>query len=238
MKRYFVCSDIHGFYDEFISALKEKGFDESNSSHYLIICGDLFDRGPQAVELYHFVKNLYELDRLIYIRGNHEDLLFDCVNEMQKSLLPSMHHFSNRTVDTVCQFMNSDSEFDLNELLDFINKASIPYYELGDYIFVHGWIPHIRDYNELKGVKEEEWKKDAWSNGMLEWKNGWVLPGKTIVCGHWHTSFGNYHYHGEGSSEFEKDSCFEPFIDKGIIALDGCTAFTHKVNVITIDIGE
>ena len=47
MKKYFVVSDIHGCYDELIKALNEVGFDETNPSHYLIDCGDFYDRGEQ-----------------------------------------------------------------------------------------------------------------------------------------------------------------------------------------------
>ena len=58
--------------------------------------------------------------------------------------------------------------------------------------------------------------------------------GKTIVCGHWHTSWGWYNLRHIGSGEFEEDSCFELFEDNGIIALDGCVAWTHKVNMLII----
>jgi len=38
--KYFVSGDIHGFYDEWQSELKEKGFDISNPEHKIILCGD------------------------------------------------------------------------------------------------------------------------------------------------------------------------------------------------------
>ena len=45
MPKFFVVSDIHGFYDIFIDALDKAGFDKNNEEHYLICCGDYFDRG-------------------------------------------------------------------------------------------------------------------------------------------------------------------------------------------------
>ena len=48
----------------------------------------------------------------------------------------------------------------------------------------------------------------------------------------------DFRWHNLGSGEFEKDSVFTPFIDKGIIAIDGCTAYTKKVNVIVMEEGE
>lgn len=47
MKTYFVCSDIHGYFNEWMSSLKDAGFDISNNDHILIVLGDIFDRGGQ-----------------------------------------------------------------------------------------------------------------------------------------------------------------------------------------------
>ena len=41
--KYFVSSDIHGFYDEWQKSLKDNGFDINNPCHKIIVCGDLFD---------------------------------------------------------------------------------------------------------------------------------------------------------------------------------------------------
>lgn len=71
--RYFVTADIHGYFDEFIKALNEKGFDPHNSNHRLIICGDLLDRGRQPAQIIDYV--LKNRDSIIVIRGNHEDLM-------------------------------------------------------------------------------------------------------------------------------------------------------------------
>lgn len=246
MKKYFITSDIHSFFSEFKLALDKIGFEVDNTEHVLIICGDLFDRGTQAKELLNFLVSLQNKNRLILIRGNHEDLLEDCLGELEWKTFISQYHWTNGTLDTiaqltetnkydlVCGIYNFDSIWKkLEQYHELIWKAK-NYYEIDNYIFVHGWIPHIRKYENLIKCSEEEWKKARWANGMQEWKNGWKLKNKTIVCGHWHTSFGNYHYHNKGSGEFEKDSDFNPFIDKGIIALDACTSYTKKVNILVI----
>lgn len=51
MRKYFISSDIHSFYDEWINSLNDSGFDINNPSHIVIIVGDLFDRGQQAITL-------------------------------------------------------------------------------------------------------------------------------------------------------------------------------------------
>ena len=42
--KYFVVSDVHGFYTELKVALDKNGFDINDNNHKLIICGDLMDR--------------------------------------------------------------------------------------------------------------------------------------------------------------------------------------------------
>ena len=39
--RYFVVTDVHGFYDEMIEALDIAGFDPNNENHWLISLGDV-----------------------------------------------------------------------------------------------------------------------------------------------------------------------------------------------------
>ena len=46
--------------------------------------------------------------------------------------------------------------------------------------------------------------------------------GKTIVCGHWHSSYGHSKFEGK-RTEFGKDADFIPYAALGIIALDACT---------------
>ena len=75
----------------------------------------------------------------------------------------------------------------------------------------------------LNGKTEEEKKND-----VVEEKE------KTIVCGHWHSSWGHCRLEGK-CSEFGKDSDFSPFYAEGIIAIDGCTAYSGRVNCIVLE---
>lgn len=96
MKTYFVCSDIHGYFNEWMLSLNEAGFDLSNNNHILIVLGDIFDRGRQPKEIYQFLKTLSE-KRLILIRGNHEYLLLELV----KRGYPLQHDEHNGTYQTL-----------------------------------------------------------------------------------------------------------------------------------------
>jgi len=39
--RLFISSDIHGYYDLWMKALKEAGFDINNDNHAIAVLGDL-----------------------------------------------------------------------------------------------------------------------------------------------------------------------------------------------------
>ena len=55
--RYYVVADVHGFYLELQAALTEKGFYEDKEPHKLVVCGDLLDRGDEALELQNSYSN-------------------------------------------------------------------------------------------------------------------------------------------------------------------------------------
>lgn len=281
MKKLFVTSDVHSFFTTMMESLEKRGFEKDNPDHQLLICGDLFDRGDEPIELYRFLKNLD--DRFIYVKGNHEHLLFDCVKQMKTGFNVERHHESNKTFDTVCRFLydkwgieytdlrknavrsyieNNDTTLidevfaPIDELLQWIETKSINYYEYGNYVFVHGWIPKKptdnyyywyglgRDggvyYPDWRKASDGIWEQATWLNGMAEWHNGVKEPGKTIVCGHWHCSYywsqikrKRKEFPQKNRRDWQKS--FEPAIDDGIIAIDACTAYTGIVNVVAFE---
>ena len=50
---------------------------------------------------------------------------------------------------------------------------------------------------------------------------------KTILCGHWHCSYGHFKYEHRGS-EFGPDADFSPYYGEGVIALDADRRNTLK----------
>lgn len=98
MKQYYIISDIHSFASIMKDSLKKAGFDIANPEHILIVCGDIFDRGIETIEVYNFLKEIPK-ERCILIRGNHESLYFTLLNKRY----PEEHDFSNGTVQTFCQ---------------------------------------------------------------------------------------------------------------------------------------
>ena len=242
MKKYFVVSDIHSYYEEMIKALNEAGFDYENDNHVFICCGDLFDRGPDALKCLHFVNNLPD-ERKILIRGNHEDLLMDLLYRGYYE----WYDYHNRTDDTVRQLSaleHNDSYvyFDIKnnkELKQYYNSL-YNYYEMDNYVFVHGYIPVIDNglYAEYRpdwrDATNKEFGDATWLNGYEMYNSGIKEEGKTIVCGHFHTSYGHHYLHNDGP-EFGEGMNSNIFYEDGFIGLDACTAYTGRVNVLVIE---
>ena len=117
MKSYFVCSDIHGYFDEWMRSLKESGFDLSNKDHILVVLGDIFDRGRQPKEIYEFLR-FFPDNRLILVRGNHEYLLLDLVRRGY----PLEHDEHNGTAQTLVDLYKDPYEAQREFILNNRNK--------------------------------------------------------------------------------------------------------------------
>lgn len=255
--RYYVTADVHGFFTELIEALTEQGFFEDREPHKLIVCGDLYDRGTEALELQKFILDLMDKDQVILIRGNHEDLTLSLLHNWHRRSYMQSHHHTNGTIDTLCQLtgfhtraLYHDAENMCRACLKdpYIREiipAMVDYYETEHYIFIHGWIPCTPvsvGSGEMEYVPADDWRnadqalwdKARWVNGMEAAHGGIVEPGKTIVCGHWHCSFGHSKYENDGG-EFDNHPNFAPYYGKGVIALDACTPCSGRVNCIVID---
>lgn len=247
--RYYVVSDVHGYYSQMKDSLEQAGFFDDITPHKLIMLGDIFDRGHEAKLLQQFVLEQMEQDNVILIRGNHEDLFEDLITT--DAGMPYSYHKSNGTYGTALQLTGFDMVMASIRHYDFADAAKqtpfykqiipamVNYYETEHYVFTHGWIPCIpnRDgsfssITEWRDADETEWKKARWYNGIDAAQTSDEI--KTVVCGHWHTSYGHCKYEKKGS-EFGADADFSPYYANGIIAIDACTAHSGKVNCLVID---
>jgi hypothetical protein len=249
MPKFFVMSDIHGFYDEMIEALNVAGFDKNNPEHWVITCGDHWDRGNQPFEVMDY---LMCLDRWIGIVGNHEQLFNECCT---RGCWYS-HDVSNGTFDTICELGGAGEGRNFNECCiiaeqkakPFFNKM-VNYFETKNYVFCHSWIPvdcnddlpyyYQRNRNFVKNenwryAHQKEWDQAMWLKPLSMALGGFGIE-KTIVSGHWHCSAG-WALDDDTLDEFGEDACFEPYYYKDeLIMIDGCTAYTKKVNVLVLE---
>ena len=239
--KFFVTSDIHSFYTPFKQALDKSGFDQNNEEHWLVVCGDCYDRGDESEELLHF---LMSLKRKILIKGNHDILLEDCC--MRE--FPYSYDDSNGTRRTIQDLGGAGYGRPFDECCQITwNKLAryrellVNYFETQKYIFVHSWIPVASQnggyckYDEnWRNATDDRWEKAMWGNPFDMHMLNLNQTGKTIVFGHWHCSTGHKML-GRCHDEFGRYAIWEPCCAEGIIGLDRCTAYTGECNVVVLE---
>jgi serine/threonine protein phosphatase 1 len=248
MSKFFVMSDIHGFYDEMKLALDEAGFDPNNEDHWIITCGDHFDRGPKPTEVMRYLRSL---SRKILVLGNHEELLVQCC----ESGYPNIYDYSNGTYDTVCNIGDAREGYSFDECcnrtlakIHLFLDSMVDYFETKNYIFVHSWFPLISkdglpsyytknrqfEFNpNWREASAKEWADSRWGNPFELAEQGLNKTGKTIIFGHWATE--HKWAEIEDRQDFDENAKFEPYYGDGYIGIDGTTVYSGKVNVIVIE---
>lgn len=245
MPKFYVISDVHGFYNEMREALNNAGFDPNNEEHWLVSLGDEMDRGPDPEKVINY---LMRLPRAIFVKGNHQQLMED----MCERRYAEKHDWSNGTMQSVLDLApdakTADEAFEVaySKIKPFFDKT-VNYLELKNHILVHAWIPlidkddlppyyvlnrHFEFNPDWRNASDYEWDDARWGNPFMFAEQGF-LPDKTLVFGHWHCSEG--WAIAEDRNVFGEDAKFDPFYGNGFIAIDACTAHSGKVNCIVIE---
>lgn len=260
MKKIFAISDIHGFYDETIQALNKAGYDENNENHLLIVLGDIFDRGNDALKIFDWLYRLTKEGKAIVTKGNHDEFLINFLegndssfNYTHNGLKTTIADFWHRTspfeswcmIDELCE-MNLDNFIrwsnicrkdileEYPELLNWL-KSLPDYYETEKYIFTHGSID--TKVNNWKFPTKSIYHYDGWS--ACHWDDGSFFgeaicnTDKIVVVGH----FGTDHLRKKYEIDDDKKYNFDILIrnDGRIIAIDATTAISKQVNVLEIE---
>ena len=250
MPKFFVTSDIHSYFTPFKEALDKAGFDQNNEDHWLIVCGDCFDRGSESVKLLKF---LMSIEHKILVKGNHDILLEDCCTRG----FPYSHDKHNGTTRTIQDISDKQSAYDFADACEATyNKLAryrellVNYFETQNYIFVHSWIPTIKEewphpadkwitltkdryMEDWRNANDVEWENAMWGNPFKLADQDLNKTGKTIVFGHWHCSVGHKML-GNCKDEFEY-TIWEPCYFKNTIGIDRCTAHTGEVNILVLE---
>ena len=258
--KYYVIADPHAFLRETKAALEKNGFFEDCETHMLVVLGDVMDRGEEAVEMQAFLMQLLREGRLILIRGNHEDLFEAMITDIARGLPVGELHEINGTWDTAVQLSGLDKALAARYAMEVARRvretdywrvllpAAVDYFETDHYVFLHGWLPGYSepplniDFNgelhcrcDWRDATTEEWRKARWVNGMeCACLSQYGLRDKSVVCGHWKTSYGHAVINRQGTQEGD-GAIYTPFYAKGIIALDACTVCSGFVNCIVLE---
>lgn len=227
--KYFCVSDIHGHYTEAFNALSNADYDENNPNHKLIVIGDITDRGPEALEVIQWLKELTDQNKAIVLKGNHDNfilkflkndnILFDWQNNGLDATIDDLDH-RTKSFESYC--LLNDKPFDINTFNEWqrITSASIQkeypwlrkwvesfpdYYETKNYIFTHGIID-CRNGNDWHNSNYTKYYYKGWQ------ANHWVSPddylfftnktNKHLVVGHLNASLMRYTFENKTSEGY------------------------------------
>lgn len=106
ISKFYVMSDIHGYFDALLESLKLIDLD-SDTKNRLILLGDYVDGGLHSYEV---LDKIMELDKrypkqVITLLGNHDEWFCEWLFENPSYL--DNYHISNFGMDTVNSFINS-----------------------------------------------------------------------------------------------------------------------------------
>lgn len=243
--RFFVFSDCHGYVDELKEALDKAGFNPNNKDHFVLSLGDHTDRGPDPLGVITYLESLPNKK---LIKGNHSSLLMDCIERQ----FPYDHDWRNGTAQTILDLVPNAKTFKdacvvAYDIVKPFVDSMVDYVETDNYIFVHSFVP-LKNLDGLpmyytrnrkfaidpdwRHAHFSDWEAARWGN-PYEFAEKGYLPDKTLVFGHFHTSWPRHKY--EGKPEFGDGADFSIYYGDGYIALDACCAYSGKINVLVLE---
>lgn len=162
----YVVGDIHGCLRE-LEILIDKI--NPSSEDKLVFLGDYVDRGPDSKGVIDYLINLSKRVKTVFLRGNHEAMLIDCVKYKKDCTLWSY----NGSSATLRSFNGVKG---ILEKLEFFENTK--YYHIhGRYFIVHGGVkPGVP-------IENQDPFDMIWIRDEFIFSNN-PLPGYVVVFGH------------------------------------------------------
>ncbi len=214
--RTIIMTDVHGC-DRELELLLEK-VQINPLKDRLIFLGDYFDRGKSSYEVFRRIQKMQKMfgDRLVLLRGNHDQMLLDTTNDFSKIRLWNL----NGGQKTISSFRtHNDTVYTAKPLVE-----EMPYWlETDQFICVHaGLVSETPEENDQvtmlwdRGVSYGEYEGKLGIGGHTPMKEVvWWMPGK------------NYMILREGTKL--------PLPEKGFICLDTGCVFGKKLSAMIIE---
>lgn len=209
MKRTIAIGDIHGCYFTLIDLLNGINYNPENDM--LITLGDYIDRGyyPDMVLGYLIDMKLKYPKNIICIKGNHEQMFIDA--HRKSNIYKNYKYYDGQTYECL--------KYNLDKYLEFMN--SLPYfYELNDYIFVHG------------GVVNPIISENTKDSFIWTYANTYVnKTNKFVVCGH--SAMNNACERDDGVICIDTGCCYKNKLT--VLIISGDNRKYYSVNTNSID---
>ncbi|WP_020617935.1 metallophosphoesterase family protein [Paenibacillus daejeonensis] len=186
MTRVLMISDIHGCLAPLKELLSEMNYQPDADK--LLLLGDYVDRGPCSRETVDYIMELMQCNRVIALKGNHDQRLVDWVRSVDGTVTDRfLAHGGLQTIHSYCKITSELSTEGFEQARQEIGRHyehhlafldSLPlYYEDDQHIYVHAGLnpnyPNWRDQPayDFMYIKEPFHRSPA-------------LRNKTVVFGH------------------------------------------------------
>lgn len=148
MSRTLVIGDIHGGLKAVVQVLKKA---DVNTNDTLVFLGDYVDGWSQSPEVLDFLIALSEKQNCIFIKGNHDELLLDWLQDNHEHLNEEMwfKHGGKATVDAYKNVSNNTKKTHIQ----FLKSLQNYYLDEQNRLFVHA------GFTNMNGVKLEFFPK-------------------------------------------------------------------------------
>jgi serine/threonine protein phosphatase 1 len=167
--RIIVVADIHGDDDKFRQALKSVSLKKVDK---LILLGDLIDRGKKSKKVLDTLLLLKNngFDNITYIRGNHEQMLLDAIENEEKEYI-WLKNGGDETLKSFRVNFANQIPAEYKKLLE----NSIFFLEYENYFFVHAGLnfeledPLKDTYSMLwiRNISFDMYKKSSFSSKKI-----------------------------------------------------------------------
>lgn len=173
--RFIAIGDVHGCVDslrKLVDSLESK----ITKDTYLVFLGDYVDRGPESRAVIDYLLQLREEYQCIFIRGNHDQMMIDAIDNDQWALW--MQNGGNETLSSY-DLTIGEKDFPTTHI-EFLRQSRL-YWDTPEYLFVHGGVdPGHTIAETLNNVHDKRsfmWERSHIESGYNKWE-------KTVVFGH------------------------------------------------------
>lgn len=157
-KRIIVISDIHGDLDSFKELLVKCNYDENED--YLIVLGDLIEKGNKNLETLHHMMNIANLDKVFILKGNCDRVL-ENVMDNERNIPETLKYLSYQKLSVFHEMAENvgtsiETNEDLKYVLAYLKEEknfidTLPTALISkDFAFVHAGIRDLENENDEK----------------------------------------------------------------------------------------
>lgn len=227
MSRTLVIGDIHGGLKAVIQVLERA---KSTSKDTLIFLGDYVDGWSQSPEVINFLIDLSKKQNCIFIKGNHDELLLDWLEDRHENLNEEMwfKHGGKATVDAYLNVSYQERQ----KHIQFLKTLQNYYLDEQNRLFVHA------GFTNMNGVALEFFPKLLYWDRTL-WEMACCLDERIDVNSEFYPK--RLKIYSEiyiGHSPISKIEKVAPLFKNSIWNLDTGAAFKGSLTIMDIDSKE